>query len=106
VILAAAEHTLHVRIIAPAELRATRVAQLRNVSQEAALAQVEASDRSRKNYLRRFYKVNWDQPGLYDLVINTARLEPMAAARVIAISLTKPPSERIKDAPLQDELYR
>jgi cytidylate kinase len=34
-------------------------------------------------YLKRFYHVPWDDPELYDLVINTKRLSAAAAADLI-----------------------
>lgn len=78
---------LHVRVIAPQAVRAERVARARGVPPQAALAQVEASDRYRANYLKRFYQVRWDQAELYDLVINTARTAAPEAAEVICRAL-------------------
>lgn len=70
---------LHVRVIAPVALRAARISERRHVSRRAALAQVKASDASHQDYLSRFYRVEWDEPELYDLVVNTARLDVPAA---------------------------
>lgn len=78
---------LHVRVIAPAGLRAERLADGQNIPFDAAMAQVEASDRSRKNFLRRYYQVDWEDMQLYDLVINTQRLTPQAAAQMICNGL-------------------
>lgn len=83
VILKNHPQALHVRIIAPRALRAERVAQRLDIPLERALAQVEASDRFRANYLRRFYRVRWDDPLLYHLVINTASLSAQQAAEII-----------------------
>lgn len=82
-ILADWPDVLHVKVIAPSELRAQRVAEAQRVSMEAARSQVETSDASRRNYLRRYYHVRWDDPELYDLVLNTARLEPGQAACMV-----------------------
>jgi cytidylate kinase len=73
----------HIRIIAPVEVRIDRIVSDRNISSEAAQAQIEASDHTRKQYLSRFYHANWDDPGLYDLTINTARLDCQTAAALI-----------------------
>lgn len=80
---------LHVKIIAPEGLRAERLAARKNVSLEAAVAQVKASDRARRNYLRRYYQVRWDDPQLYDLVLNTARLSVPQAADLICQAATQ-----------------
>jgi cytidylate kinase len=74
---------LHARIIAPLEVRAARLTFRHNISMQAALAQAKASDRARSRYLRLHYQARIDDPNLYDLVINTARLDVEQAARVI-----------------------
>lgn len=78
--------SLHVRIIAPLELRIQRVAQKQGIEPAAAQAQIEASDRARLKYLRRCHKVNWNEPGLYDLVLNTRQLNPDQAAEIICFA--------------------
>src|SRR5512133_2201212 len=80
---------LHVRIVAPAGLRAERVSASRQISLEAAQLQIEASDRARQKYLRQNYAIRWDDPELYDLVINTERLSTSAAAALICAALEK-----------------
>jgi cytidylate kinase len=78
---------LHVRVIAPFELRAERVAEKHHVNMDAARAQVEASDLSRRRFLSRSYHVRWDDSALYDLVINTERIAPDDAAVLICQAL-------------------
>lgn len=87
VILADWPGVLHVKVIAPFELRARRVAQAQGISLEAARSQVETSDASRRSYLRRYYQARWDNPELYDLIVNTARLEPAQAACLVCQAL-------------------
>jgi len=82
-ILRGLPNVLHVRLVAPAGLRAERLAQRHQISLEGARAQVEARDRYRRNYLKRFYHIDWDNPELYDLILNTARFTPEEAARHI-----------------------
>jgi cytidylate kinase len=72
VILRGRTDTLHVRLIAPSGLRAERVAQRHGIALVAAAAQVEASDRSRRDYLKRLYHIRLNDPELYHLIINTA----------------------------------
>ncbi len=90
VILRGHPEVLHVQIVAPASVRAERIARRQNIPIEAALAQVTASDRTRRNYLRRYYRVRWDDPLLYDLVVNTERLTPAAAAELICLAAMQP----------------
>lgn len=84
----------HVRIVAPRELRCRRITQSLHITPEAAAAQVDASDHNRKNYCRRYYRIDWDDPTQYDLVINTNRLSIDEAVALIrqAIQLCVPPS--------------
>lgn len=74
---------LHVRVISPISLRIERLMQEHSISVEAAKAQIEASDRSRRAFLKRFYASDWDSPELYDLVINTEKIDPKTAAGII-----------------------
>ena len=46
--------------------------------------QLAKSDGNRADYLKRFYNVGAELPSHYDLVLNTDRLEPKAAADIIA----------------------
>lgn len=87
VILRDRPDVLHVRVIAPSALRAERIAHAQGISITAAQAQVKASDRSRRNYLR-YYRARWDDPELYGLIINTERLPPELAADLICQALT------------------
>jgi cytidylate kinase len=86
-ILRGVKGVLHARIYAPFDLRAARTAEQHNQSLEAARAQVQISDQSRKRYLRRYYHAGWDDEDLYDVMINTADLSVSAAAGVIVEAL-------------------
>lgn len=89
ILLADHPQAVHVRVIAPVQLRAERVAQRLQISLASARAQVDASDSFHMNYFKRYYKVPWDGPGLYDLVINTAKLSPNDAADILCVLLHK-----------------
>jgi len=78
-------NVLHVQVVAPLEVRIARVAEKQKIAFEAARAQVEASDSNRRKYLKRFYQVNWEDSSLYDLTVNTARLDVEAAAELICM---------------------
>jgi len=80
---------LHIKIMAPAPLRAARVAGVQKISIKAASAQVEASDRIRAEYLQRCFSARWDNPELYDVIINTRRLSSSAAAGLICDAYTR-----------------
>jgi CMP/dCMP kinase len=77
---------LHVRIVAPFRQRIEQLAQRQGISQQAARAQVEASDQARRAYVHRYHQVDWDDPQLYDLVLNTGRLTVDSAAALIYLA--------------------
>ncbi len=74
---------LHVRVVAPFEMRVARLRQKRNVSEESACACLEASDRARARFLRRHHGVRVDDPVLYHLTINTGLLDLSEAVNLI-----------------------
>jgi len=81
---------LHVRVVSALDVRINRICSFRGISVEAAKAQIETSDRTRKNYLRRVYQVDWDSPALYDLVLNTGRMSLSTAAEIICQAAALP----------------
>jgi cytidylate kinase len=87
IILAGRSDILHVRMIAPVTLRASRLAQRLGIPLAAARAQIDASDRFHQQYFKHYYRIPWDGPGLYDLVINTEKLAPDDAAEIICAAL-------------------
>ena len=78
---------LHIRLVAPLEVRAERIARLLNCSAAAALTHLERNDFARRRYVRTQFQQDIDNPCLYDLVINTARFSPAATARLVAEAL-------------------
>jgi len=83
VILAYKPNTLRVRIIAPLEKRLKRVMQLEHLSQDDALRLIRETDGHRERYAKQYYDVDWDNPRLYDIIINTEKLTNEDAACLI-----------------------
>ena len=82
--------TLHVRVIAPRSLRIARTAEEKSVTLETAAGLIDRSDRSRTDYLKRYYQAQVDDPQLYDLVINTGRLSIEASAALVSRLVSQP----------------
>jgi len=74
---------LRVCVTAPLPARASRVASALGVSEKEAARSLRRSDAGRAAYLKRVYGVGGESPADYDVVINTERLAPDAAAGVI-----------------------
>jgi len=83
-ILADDPRALHVLCIAPADLRANRLAEREGNGLEAARSQMEKSDRGRSAFYKRLWKVDVEDSRLYDLTINTSRMPYDDAAEVVA----------------------
>ena len=83
VILGERPDVLHVRVVAPLALRIERVASQYGISLEAAKARIEASDHYRANFLMKAYKVRWEDPLFYHLVINTGLFSQDQAVALI-----------------------
>ena len=79
---------LHLRIIAPLQVRVERLVARHGISPEAALARIKASDRRRKRFVERAYQVDWSNPTLYDLVINTASLDVAQVAGLVCHTMS------------------
>jgi len=74
---------LRVCITAPLPARASRVASALGISEKEAARSLRRSDAGRASYLKRVYGVGAESSADYDVVINTERLAPDAAADVI-----------------------
>jgi cytidylate kinase len=88
VVLAQFPGALHVRVIAPLARRSAMIEERCHVTPEVAAARIEASDRARAGYLLRHYGVHWEDPALYDLVLNMARLEVETAVGIVCFVAT------------------
>jgi CMP/dCMP kinase len=83
VILAGRPDVLHVRVVTPYEQRVAYVVHREGVNRHAAEARIRRKDHDRARYLERAYHHRPDEPELYDLVVNTARLGVDGAVAVI-----------------------
>ncbi|MBV8164156.1 MAG: cytidylate kinase-like family protein [Candidatus Eremiobacteraeota bacterium] len=70
-------------ITAPFDVRVQRVQARTGCALDFAAREVKKSDQHRLAYMRQHYNVDWRDPGLYDIVLNTEHLSPEAAAEMI-----------------------
>ncbi len=74
---------LHVRIEAPLDIRVQRLHVRENMNLGGAKDIALKRDRAAADYLLRFHDVDWADPMLYDLVINTGKLSENLAVDLI-----------------------
>jgi cytidylate kinase len=75
---------LNVLCVAPAEVRWMRIAEQDSVTVEEAKKRAAQRDQARAAFHRKFWKVDVEDPSLYDITIDTSRLSYDQAAEVIA----------------------
>jgi len=90
VVLAGHPGALHVRVIAPIARRSALIEERCHVTPEVAAARIEASDRARAGYLLRHHGVHWDDPTLYDLVLNMVHLDVETAVKIVCCAAMGP----------------
>lgn len=76
-------HVLRVRVTASERVRATRVVDRQGILPDAAANLVRQSDNELGARVRYLYHVDWNDPLLYDLYINTDRLTADEGAALI-----------------------
>ena len=93
IILQESPDVLHVRVETPIEERIQRVRSHPKIAnrsfigpleaRRAALDLIEESDDASADYLKRFYEVDWSDPMLYHILINTGKLSVEQAVPLI-----------------------
>jgi cytidylate kinase len=75
---------LHVLTLAPQELRVERLADREGISQEDAARRLQDSDRARPAFYRKFWKVDVNDPALYDVSLQTSQITYEVGAELVA----------------------
>jgi cytidylate kinase len=78
---------LHVLVVAPLELRVKRVMEDLKVDQEAARQEIARFDNSSREFIKRYFQAELEDPVFYDLVINTGYLSFSSAATIVIDAL-------------------
>ena len=81
---------LHVRIIAPFEIRLKRIMALEGGDEKKATRVLNQNDHDSSGFLRSFFDVDWEDRSLYDLVINTEKLSTETGVKLIIDSISSP----------------
>ncbi len=81
------EQALRVLVVAPIAFRIERMARERELSREDAAQELEQEDEQRREFVRRQFGVDQDDPLLYDLAVNTGTLSMDCAERLVLDAL-------------------
>ena len=77
----------HVLIVAPIEVRVKRVMKDFKLTQEAAKREIANYDSSRREFIKRYFKAEREDPELYNLIVNTEHFTFQAAASIVLDAL-------------------
>ncbi|HSH09515.1 MAG TPA: cytidylate kinase-like family protein [Oceanipulchritudo sp.] len=80
-------HVLHVRVVAPFEMRVQRAAQILGVSTQEAGKQIRQDDQARAAFVRSHFDEALDNPLVYHLTINTGLTSIRTAAQILCTAL-------------------
>lgn len=89
VLLAQRRDVLHVRVVAPLNLRITYVMRREGLDQTAARARIQFKERDRIRYLQEVHQRHPGDAQLYDLIVNTAILDLESAVDLISLALDR-----------------
>lgn len=83
-LLSGGPHVLRTRIIAPLEKRIVMAQDRLKIGRDEAIAYIRKVDQDRQRWTHFLYGVNWQDPSLYDLVVNLEYIQIDEACQVIA----------------------
>jgi cytidylate kinase len=81
-------HALRIRVSAPERARVARVSASHGLSEAGALEAVRDSDSERASRMRYLYRVDMDDAFLYDLTINSERVDVDEGVKIMSEALS------------------
>lgn len=99
-LLAGVPHVIRIRVIADLEFRVRAAMERLRLGRKEAIACIEKNDKERAKWSRFLYGVDWNDPFLYDLVLNLEHLSVEGASEIV-VGMTnladfKPTPESVK----------
>jgi cytidylate kinase len=73
----------HLLMVAPLELRMKRIMDNLKIDEGTAKKEIEQFDNSRREFTRRYFHAELEDPVYYDLIINTEHLSFENAATIV-----------------------
>jgi len=81
---------MHVRIIAPFEIRTRRLLEQKGCNEKEAERILQESDRDSSGYISSFFRVDWENSYLYDLIIDTKTISMNTGIELITGAVNAP----------------
>ena len=89
-VLGKVSHVLRVRVTAPEPTRAQRVQQQDGLVYDSALNLLRQKDHERGARIKFLYHVDWDDPLLYHIVLNTEQVSVTRGVQIVRAALEDP----------------
>ena len=83
-LLSGISHTIRARVVADMEFRIKAAMEQRDLTREEAIVAIEKVDKERVKWTRFLYGVEWQDPSLYDVVLNLEHVTVSGAAETLA----------------------
>ena len=83
-LLSGISHTIRARVIADTEFRIKAAMEQRDLTREEAIVAIENVDKERVKWTRFLYGVEWQDPSLYDVVLNLEHITVLSAVETLA----------------------
>ncbi len=103
IIFAHHDDALHVKIMASREVRIHRIMQTHYLKQQEAERFLELTDRKHKRYISAIYGLDWAEPSLYDITINTDSISIEEATALLHYAAINRQSALPADEPANSE---
>jgi cytidylate kinase len=94
-------HLIRVRVIADMEFRIKAAMERNQMTRKEAIDHIKKVDEKRAKWTKFLYHVDWNDPSLYDLVINLENLDISDACEIVSKASTL---ERFKTTPEAQKL--
>jgi len=82
-VLPGVSHALRVRAIADMEYRIQAAMRHQGLDRKDAVAHIDRVDKERRQWTRSVYDVDWDDPALFDVVLNLSRMSVATACEMV-----------------------
>jgi len=83
IVLGGLPGVLHVRVVAPMDVRIERIKKRFECDDQDAVKIMQHNDNERAGFHKFFFDCNWEDPSLYDLVVNTGTFSTESAIKLI-----------------------
>ncbi len=86
-ILKGEPNTLHVRLRKDHELKISELAERQNLTEKAAEHKIKSDEEDLKVYIKEYFNADWNDAGLYDLIIDMGKNSVQEAVDLICENL-------------------